>query len=76
MLKNIKRELRHLYGAGILFFYYIKWPVFIGIPLMYEYLGFKKNIYLNILWIWCVILIVKDLVEIARRYKKGEKLWK
>lgn len=76
MLKEIKRELRHIYGAGVLFFYYAKWPIAIGVPLLYKYLGYEKNIYLDILWVWCIVLIVKDFVEMARRYKRGEKIWK
>ena len=76
MFKTIKRELKHLYGAGVLFFYYMKWPIAIGVPILYGYLGFEKNIYLDILWIWCIILIVKDFVEMVRRYQRGEKIWK
>ena len=58
----MKRILKELYGAGIIFFYYIKWPFAIYLPTAYFYLGFKDNIILDILWIWCIILIIKDFV--------------
>ena len=58
----MKTVLKDLYGAGILFFYYIKWPFVIWLLVAYFYLDFKNNIFLDILWIWCIILIIKDFV--------------
>ncbi len=55
------RELRHLYGAGILFFYYAKWPILIGLPILYYGLDYPRNLALDILWIWSLALVFKDL---------------
>ncbi len=54
-------ELRHLYGAGILLFYYAKWPILIGWPLLRFYLDYPDNWIIDVLWIWCLILVFKDL---------------
>ncbi len=54
------RELRHLYGAGILFFYYAKWPILIGWPFMRFYLEYADNWIIDALWVWCLILVMKD----------------
>ncbi len=55
------RELRHLYGAGILFFYYAKWPILLGLPAIYYGLEYPHNVVLDILWIWSLALVFKDL---------------
>jgi len=73
---SLRRELRHLWGAGILFFYYLKWPIAIGLPILYFGLGYPRNPILDLLWIWCVALIVKDFWVLFKRYKKGERLWR
>ena len=54
-------ELRHLYGAGILLFYYAKWPILIGWPVMRFVLEYKDNWIIDALWVWCLILVFKDL---------------
>lgn len=56
------RVLKDLYGAGILFFYYVKWFIVIGVPILYFQLDYKRNYILDILWVWCIILIIKDFV--------------
>ncbi len=76
MLKEIKRELRHLYGAGILFFYYAKWPMVLGLPFLYYYLDYPQNIFLDILWVISLLLIIKDFVVLIVRKRRGEKLWR
>ena len=53
---------KEFYGAGILFFYYFKYPIIIGWPLLRFGLDYKDNIILDILWIYCIILMIKDLV--------------
>jgi len=58
----VKHILKELYGAGVMFFYFIKWFVFIGLPILYYGLDYKQNIIMNILWFYCLILIIKDLV--------------
>ncbi|MRJ02457.1 MAG: hypothetical protein GXO19_00860 [Epsilonproteobacteria bacterium] len=76
MLAEIKRELRHLYGAGILFFYYMKYPILIGLPILYNFYDYPRNIYLDILWLWSAGLVIKDGVVLFLRWKRGEKLWR
>ncbi len=55
-------ELRHLYGAGILLFYYAKWPILIGWPILRFQLGYADNWIIDALWLWCLVLVVKDFV--------------
>ncbi|MRI83842.1 MAG: hypothetical protein C6I00_05405 [Nitratiruptor sp.] len=76
MRDSLKRELRHLWGAGILFFYYFKWPIAIGLPILYTFYGYRRNIYMDILWVWSVALILKDLILLLRRWRRGERLWR
>ena len=61
-MKAILTVLKDLYGAGILFFYYVKWIIALGIPVLYYVLDYKDNIIMDILWVWCIILIIKDFV--------------
>ena len=53
---------KELYGTGIIFFYYIKWFVFIGLPILYYGLEYKHNTVMDILWLYCFALIVKDFI--------------
>ncbi len=76
MKKILERELKHIYGGIILFFYYMKWPIVIGLPVLYLYLGYERNIFLDVLWVLCIILIIKDFVTMYLRYRRGEKIWK
>ena len=59
---KVKHIFKEIYGAGIIFFYYIKWLVFIGLPILYYGLDYKQNMIMNILWFYCLILIIKDFV--------------
>jgi len=61
-MQTVLRVLKDLYGAGILFFYYVKWFIVIGLPILYYVLDYKRNYILDILWIWCIILIIKDFI--------------
>ena len=61
-MKAILTVLKDLYGAAILFFYYVKWFIAIGLPVLYFALDYKRNIILDILWVLCIILIIKDFV--------------
>ncbi len=67
---EFKRDLRHLYGAGIMFFYFFKWPVFLGLPFMYLKLGLQRNPILDGLWIVCAALIVKDAYVLLKKLLK------
>ena len=66
------KTLRELYGVGIIFFYFLKWPVLIGLPLMYTQLNYQNNPILNILWLLCLVLILQDFIGLFRK-KKPEK---
>lgn len=62
----MKKILKDLYGTGILFFYFLKWPYFFFFPYLYIN-GLDNNYILNILWIYVVGLIIKDFYMM---YKK------
>jgi hypothetical protein len=68
----MKKTLKEVYGVGIIFFYYIKWLIIIGLPLLYFGLDYKSNVIMNILWFYSVALAIKDfiyLVILKQRYK-------
>lgn len=53
--------LNKFYGSLIFFFYFVKYPVIIFLPIGYFYLDYPNNTIMNILWIISLILIIKDL---------------
>ena len=58
----MKHLFKELYGAGIIFFYYVKWLIFIGLPILYYGLDYKQNIIMDILWVYSFALITKDFI--------------
>jgi len=38
----MKKIIKELYGVGILFFYFFKWPYFLGFPILYNN-GLNQN---------------------------------
>jgi hypothetical protein len=58
----MKEVFQGLYGAAILFFYYVKWFIAIGLPILYFALDYKRNIIMDVLWLLCIILIIKDFI--------------
>ena len=58
----MKRIFKELYGSGILFFYFFKWPYALGYPFLY-FNGLNNNIILDVLWLYCILLILKDLYK-------------
>jgi len=54
--------LKEIYGVGILFFYYMKYIIFFGWPLLRYGLEYKDNMIMNVLWIFCLFLFIKDMV--------------
>ncbi len=63
--------LKELYGVGILFFYYMKWLILVGLPILYFGLDYKFNLIMNLLWGYSLILVMKDfiyLVILKRKY--------
>ena len=69
----MKRTLRELYGVGILFFYFFKWPYFLGFPYLYIN-GLDNNFILDGLWFLTIFLILKDIYDKIQRTNatKGE----
>ena len=61
--------MKELYGVGILFFYFLKWPILIGLPLLYQQ-GLQNNIILNIVWLFALFLALKDFYVLLKRRKK------
>jgi len=66
----MKKILKEFYGVGILFFYYFKWLIFIGLPILYYGLDYRQNIIMNVLWIYSLILIIKDFIVMFIYNKK------
>ena len=62
----MKKILRETYGVWILIFYFLKWPYALGFPYLYFEKGLQNNWFLNLLWVVCVMLIVKDFVYLAK----------
>ncbi len=52
--------MNKLYGTVIIFFYFIKYPVAIFLPILYLVFNYPPNMILDGLWIICGILILKD----------------
>jgi len=59
---EMKQLLKEIYGVGIIFFYYVKWLIFIGLPILYYGLEYTDNIIMDILWLYCFVLIIKDFI--------------
>ena len=66
----MKRTLLDLYGAWILFFHYAKWPIVIGLPILYFDMGYRHNIVMDIVWVYCLWLVLESL---WRRYVLRQK---
>jgi hypothetical protein len=54
--------VKEIYGVGILFFYYMKYVILIGWPLLLYGLDYKPNIIMDLLWVYCLALMTKDLI--------------
>ena len=61
----MKRTLLDLYGAWILFFHYAKWPIVIGLPILYFQMDYQRNTVMDIIWVYCLYLVLEGLY---RRY--------
>lgn len=67
----MKKTLKELYGVAILFFYFFKWPFFLGFIYLYNH-GLSQNYILIGLWFYCFTLIVKDFY-IFMKNKRNKK---
>jgi len=69
----MQKFFKELYGTGIIFFYYIKWLIFIGLPILYYGLDYKHNTMMDILWLYSAALILKDFIfSVILKKKHGE----
>ena len=59
---TMRSILKELYGTGILFFYYMKYIILFGWPLLRFGLDYKDNIIIDILWVYCLLLMIKDII--------------
>ena len=66
----MQKLLKELYGAGILFFYYMKYIILAGWPILYFGLEYERNIILDILWVFSLGLAVKDILFAIRSNKQ------
>ena len=66
----MKKFFKDIYGVGILFFYYMKWLIVIGLPILYFGLDYSYNTIMNILWFFSFGLIVKDFIYLVILKKK------
>ncbi len=58
--------MKELYGSAILLFYFLKWPILIGLPLLYNQ-GLRDNIILDGLWLFCLFLILQDIYNLIKK---------
>jgi hypothetical protein len=58
----MSKIIKEIYGVGILFFYYMKYIILFGWPLLRYGLDYKDNIIMNMLWFFCFTLFVKDMI--------------
>ena len=62
----MKKIARESYGVGILIFYFLKWPFLFGFAYIYLEKGVQENWFLNTLWLYCLFLVLKDLLYFLR----------
>jgi hypothetical protein len=56
------KTAKEIYAAGILFFYYVKWPVLIFYPVLVKGMDYPRFWLLDILWIYSAFLALKDII--------------
>jgi len=67
----MKKVLKDLHGSWILFFHYLKWPIFLGLPVLYYDLEYKHNLFMDVIWVYCFYLVLESFY---RMYKyRGQK---
>ncbi|PHR56897.1 MAG: hypothetical protein COA44_07245 [Arcobacter sp.] len=66
--------MKELYGVGLLIAYFVKWPLFLGLPIL-VYKGLENNIALSVIWTLCLLLIARDIYSLIRKkvLKKKDK---
>jgi len=66
----MKKFLKEMYGVAIIFFYYTKWFILIGLPILYFELDYDSNSVMNVLWCIALGLALKDFVYLVILKKK------
>jgi hypothetical protein len=67
----MKKVWKDLHGSWILFFHYLKWPIVLGLPILYFELDYKHNFDMDIVWVYCFYLVLESLYNM---YKfRGQK---
>ena len=66
----MKKFFKDIYGVGIIFFYYMKWLILIGLPILYFGLEYKSNMVMNVLWVYSFVLVIKDFIYLVILKKK------
>ncbi len=59
----MKKTLLDLYGTWILFFHYLKWPMVVGLPILYLEMDYERNIIMDVLWVYCLYLVIISLYQ-------------
>jgi len=62
--------LKKLYGSWVMFVYFVKVPLFLGIPALYFLGNFEQSEIMNILWLLSFVIITMDIIKIFKRIKK------
>jgi len=64
--------MKELYGVAILIAYFIKWPIFLGLPFL-VYRGMEVNIVLALIWLLCFGLVIKDFYSMIKKLIDNKK---
>lgn len=62
---NVIKAGRHFYAAGWWLVYVAKWPVMVGVPLLYTFSAFEANWMLNSVWVISATAILWDCIVIS-----------
>jgi len=60
MENYMKKTFRDLYGTWILFFHYVKWPIFFGLPILYLEMDYEHDLFMDVLWVYSAFLISQE----------------
>ena len=69
----MNRVINDFKGSWILFFHYMKWPIFLGLPILYFYLDYNSNIIMEIVWVYCAYLVGESLINLYKNRGKVKK---
>lgn len=55
--------MRERYGSAILFFYFLMWPLFVGLPLLYYLYDLNNTPVSDLLWLALIIQDRRKLID-------------